>query len=381
MNQAARSEELHLIRDTARRFLAEEVAPHYESWEDAGIYPRELWNKLGEAGLLCMDIPEEYGGGGTTIHAAYELAWEIFSQGYASLGGIGVHSDICAHYILNHGTEEQKKSYLPKMASGEAVAAVLMTEPGTGSDLQAVRTVAARAPDGFRLTGAKTFITNGQHADVGIVVAKTDTEAKGSSGTSLLMVDLHAEGVTRGRNLKKIGLHSADTSELFFEDVFVEESAVLGPLNAGFFILMQELARERLGLAAGAVAACRGALDLAIAYVQERKAFGRPIAKFQNTRFRIAEMETRYALNKAFLDQCYELFVDGKLDAATASMAKLASTEAQNDIVDGCLQLFGGYGYMVEYPISRFYVDSRIQRIYGGTSEIMKEIISRSVLG
>ncbi len=380
MTAPQRSEELHLIRETAKRFLAAEVAPHYEQWEEAGIYPRELWNKLGQAGLLCMDIPEEYGGGGASIHAAFELTWEVFSQGYASLGGIGVHSDIVAHYVLNHGTEAQKKRHLPKMATGEAVAALLMTEPGTGSDLQAVRTIAERVPDGFKLTGAKTFITNGQHADIGIVVAKTDLEAKGSSGTSLFIVDLHREGVTRGRNLKKIGLHSADTSELFFEDVFVEESEVLGPLNGGFIVLMQELARERLGLAAGAVAACRGALDLTIAYVKERQAFGRPIAAFQNTRFRVAEMETQYALIKAFVDQCYRLFADGRLDAATASMAKLASTEAQNDIVDGCLQLFGGYGYMAEYPISRFYVDSRIQRIYGGTSEIMKEIISRSVL-
>ncbi len=375
------SEEVKLIRETAKRFVSAEVTPYYDEWEEAGIYPRELWNKLGEAGLLCMDIPEQYGGGGASIDAQVALSWEIFRQGYASLGGIGVHSDIVAHYILNHGTEEQKQRYLPKMASGEYVASVLMTEPGAGSDLQGISTVARRVPKGFTISGAKTFITNGQHSNLGVVVARTDLDVKASSGTSLFFVNLDDKGVTRGRNLKKIGMHSADTSELFFEDVVVDESAVLGPLHGGFIVLMQELARERLGLALGAVAACRGALDITIEYVKERKAFGRSLAQFQNTRFRIAEMETRYALNKAFVDHCYRLFADKKLDAATASMAKLASTEAQSDIADGCLQLFGGYGYMTEYPISRFYVDARVQRIYGGTSEIMKEIIARTVLG
>lgn len=381
MTEAANTEEIELIRETAKRFLSAEVAPHYEQWEEAGIYPRELWNKLGEAGLLCMDIPEKYGGGGAPIDAQIVLTWEVFRLGYASLGGVGVHSDIVAHYILNHGTEAQKQAYLPKMASGEYVGSVLMTEPGAGSDLQGVGTVAERVPGGFKISGAKTFITNGQHSNLGVVVARTDMDVKASGGTSLFFLDLDQQGVTRGRNLKKIGMHSADTSELFFEDVVVDESAVLGPLNGGFIVLMQELPRERLGLAAGAVAACRGALDITIDYVKERKAFGQPVAEFQNTRFRIAEMETLYNLNKAFLDHCYRLFVDKQIDASTASMAKLAATEAQCEIADGCLQLFGGYGYMSEYPISRFYVDARVQRIYGGTSEIMKEIISRSVLG
>ena len=376
------SEDIQMIAETTRRLIAAEIAPHYEKWEEAGIFPRELWNKFGDAGLLCMDIPEQYGGGGTSVRApAYALNWEIYKQGYASLGAsINVHSDIVAHYIFNNGTEEQKQAILPKMASGEIVGAVLMTEPGAGSDLQGIRSVAKKVDNGFEINGTKMFITNGQHANLGVVVAKTDLEVKASNGTSLFLVDLEQEGVTRGRNLKKIGLHSADTSELFFEGVQVKESDVLGPLHKGFVVLMKELARERLGLAAGALAACRGALDITIEYIKERKAFGQSIADFQNTQFRIAEMETQYALCKAYIHDCYRMLAEKKLDAAGASMAKLAATEAQDKIVDQCLQLFGGYGYMVEYPISRFYVDSRVQRIYGGTSEIMKQIIAKSVL-
>ena len=382
MTDPRQTDEFKLIAQTTERVIAEHIAPHYEAWEKAGLYPRALWNTLGEAGLLCMDIPEQYGGGGASTYVPpFAVNWAMYSAGFSSVGvGMGVHSDIVAHYVLNHGTEEQKQRYLPKMASGACVGAVLMTEPAAGSDLQGVGTVARPTDDGYMINGAKTFITNGQHADLGIVVAKTNPEVKASRGITLFLVDLGQPGVTRGRNLDKIGLHSADTSELFFEDVLATEASILGPKDGGFVVLMQELARERLGLAAGAVAACRGALDITIAYIKERRAFGRPIADFQNTKFRVAEMETQYALNKALIDDCYRRFCDGALDAATASMAKLAATEAQDAIADGCLQLFGGYGYMTEYPISRFYVDSRVQRIYGGTSEIMKEIVSRSVL-
>lgn len=375
-------EELDLIRSTVNEFVARHVAPYYDEWERAGIFPRELWRLGGETGLLCVDIPSEYGGVGASYRAQAAIGSEFARQGFASVGGgFGVHSDIVAHYFLNHGTEEQKRRFLPPMATGELVTAVLMTEPGTGSDLQAVATVARRTGDGFVLNGSKTFITNGQHADLGIVVAKTDLEAKASQGTSLLVVDLHAPGVSRGRNLEKIGFHSSDTSELFFEDVELPGDAILGEENFGFYVLMQELARERMGLAIGGVAACRGALDLTLDYVRQREAFGRTLSKFQNTRFRIAEMETEYRLNRAFVEECVGLFERGELDPGTASMAKLATSEAIGRIADGCLQLFGGYGYMTEYPISRFFVDARVQRIFGGTSEIMKELISRSILG
>ena len=372
-------DEIRMIGDTARRFMSAEVEPNFDRWESEGMIPRELWHKLGAAGLLCIDVPEAYGGGGTSIYGALPMTNEIFGR-YGSLIGLSAHSDLVAHYFVNHGTEVQKRHYLPKMASGELVGAIAMSEPSAGSDLQGIQTVARRDQRGFSLSGAKTFITNGQVADFALVAAKTDVDAKGSDGISLLIVDLHAEGAKRGKKLDKIGLRGSDTSELFFEDVAVYEDALVGPLNGGFKVLMEELPRERVVAAAGAVAAIRGALDHTIEYIKERRAFGRRIADFQNTRFRIAEMETQYALNKALVADCYRRFVQGALDSPTAAMAKLAATEAQCDIVDSCLQLFGGYGYTHEYPIARYYVDARIQRIYGGTSEIMKEIISRAVL-
>jgi alkylation response protein AidB-like acyl-CoA dehydrogenase len=306
---------------------------------------------------------------------------EFIRPGYGSLGGnMSVHSDIVAPYLLNHGTEEQKQHYLPKMVTGECVGAIAMTEPGAGSDLQGVRTTAKKDGDEWVINGSKTFITNGQHCDVVITVARTDPDAPGSRGLSLFLVDTHKPGFSRGRNLEKLGLHAADTSELFFEDVRVPESGLLGELNKGFIILMTELPRERLGLAVGAVAAMEGALEMTADYVNERQAFGAPLSKLQNTRFRVADMQTEYRLNRAFINECIDKFNAGQLDAATASMAKFASTEAQCRVVDGCLQLFGGYGYMKEYPISRAYADARVQRIYGGTSEIMRELIARSVL-
>ncbi len=376
------SEELKLFRENVNRFVDSEVLPHYEQWEKDEIFPRELWNKVGEQGLLCVDIPETYGGYGTDFLFSMVIQEEFARANCGAVGGpMAVHSDIVAHYVLNHGTEEQKQHYLPKMVSGECVGAVAMTEPGAGSDLQGVRTTARRDGDEFVINGSKTFITNGQHCDLVIVVARTNLDVPGSRGTTLFMVDTDTPGFQRGRNLEKIGLHASDTSELFFEDVRVPASAILGELDRGFLVLMGELQRERLALAIGAVAAAEGVLDETVDYVKERKAFGAPIAELQNTRFKMAEVATDIRVHRAFVEECKSRFMQGELDAATASMAKVACTEMQGRVADTCLQLHGGYGFMKEYGVSRAYVDARVQRIYGGTSEIMKELISRSVLG
>jgi acyl-CoA dehydrogenase len=373
--------ELSIYRDNVRRFVKERVAPYYEEWERAGIMPRELWRELGAAGMLGTDIPEAWGGVGADFRFSVVVQQETARAGFLALAcNIAVHSDIVAHYVLNAGSEEQKQRYLPRMVSGDCVGAVAMTEPGAGSDLQSIRAVAQPDGDGWRISGAKTFITNGQHADLVITAAKTDPAAPGSKGISLLLVDACTPGFTRGRNLEKLGLHAADTSELFYDGVRVGPEALLGPLNRGFAVLMNELPRERLALAIGAVAHARGALDLAVAYVKERHAFGQPLAAMQNTRYRLAEMAADVTVHERFLDSCIASLMRRELDSATASIAKLNCTELQDRVADGCLQLFGGYGYMREYPISRFYVDSRVQRIYGGTSEIMKELISRAVL-
>jgi acyl-CoA dehydrogenase len=374
-------EEVQMLRDMLARFCEVEVAPFYEQWEHDEIIPREVWRKVGEAGFLCVDIPESYGGAGSNFDMSMVINRELTRAGYASLGGgITVHSDIVAHYILNNGSEAQKLHYLPKMVSGDCVGAVAMTEPGAGSDLQGVRTTAKRDGDDWIINGSKTFITNGQHCDVVVTVARTDPDAPGSRGLSLFLVDCDTAGFSRGRNLEKLGMHAADTSELFYEDVRVSGDALLGELNKGFIALMTELPRERLALAVGAVAAMEGVLAMTVDYVNERQAFGAPLSKLQNTRFKMAEMHTEYRLNNAFINECIGKYNAGELDAATASMAKFSSTEAQCRVVDGCLQMFGGYGYMKEYPISRAYADARIQRIYGGTSEIMRELIARAVL-
>ena len=375
------SEELELFRENVKRFVETEVTPHYDQWERDEIFPRELWNKVGEQGLLCVDIPETYGGFGTDFMFSMVIQEEFARANCGAVGGpMAVHSDIVAHYLLNHGTEEQKQHYLPKMVSGERVGAVAMTEPGAGSDLQGVRTTAKQDGDEYVINGSKTFITNGQHCDMVIVVARTNLDVPGSRGTTLFMVDTNTPGFQRGRNLEKIGLHASDTSELFFEDVRVPASAILGELDRGFMVLMGELQRERLALAIGGVAAAEGVLTDTIEYVKERKAFGAPIAELQNTRFKMAEVATDVRVHRAFVDQCTTQFMQGELDAATASMAKVACTEMQGRVADTCLQLHGGYGFMKEYGVSRAYVDARVQRIYGGTSEIMKELISRSVL-
>ena len=373
--------ELTLFRDNVRRFIEAEIAPHYEQWEQAGIFPRELWHQLGQQGLLGVDLPEAYGGFGANFLFSMAIVEEFSHANYGSIGGpMTVHSDIVAHYILNNGTEAQKQRYLPAMAAGDCVGAIAMTEPGAGSDLQAVRTTANREGDEFVINGSKTFITNGQHCDMVIVVARTNTEVAGSRGTSLFLVDTATPGFQRGRNLEKIGLHASDTSELFFEDLRVPASALLGELDRGFAVLMGELQRERLSLAIGAVAAAEGVLAQTIAYVKERQAFGAPLAALQNTKFKLAEAATDIRVHRAFVDECKSLLMSGELDVATASMAKVATTEMQGRVADSCLQLYGGYGFMREYGVSRAFVDARVRRIYGGTSEIMKELISRSLL-
>lgn len=374
-------QELELFRSAADRFVKTEILPHYAQWESDGIVPRSLWRQLGRQGLLAVDIPEAYGGYGTDFSFSMVVLEALMQANCCSLGtSVTVHSDIVAHYILNQGTEAQKQQYLPQMVTGDCIGAVAMTEPGTGSDLQALTTTAKRDGDDYVINGAKTFITNGQHADVIIVVAKTNTDVTGSKGTSLFLVDASTEGFSRGRNLEKIGLHASDTSELFFSDVRVPATAILGKLNRGFGLLMQELKRERLALAIGAVASAEGVLEETVNYSKERKAFGAPLATFQNTRFKLAEVATDIRIHRAFVEECKTSFLRNNLDVTSASMAKVSCTEMQGRVADTCLQLFGGYGFMREYGISRAFTDARVQRIYGGTSEIMKELISRDLL-
>lgn len=373
--------ELELFRDTVRRFIAAEITPHYESWEKAGIVPRELYRKMGENGLLCVDQPEEYGGIGAGFEYSMVVLDEVSRAGYMALGSnLTVHSDIAAPYILHLGTEAQKQHYLPKMASGEIIGAIGMTEPGAGSDLQGIRSRAEANESGYLINGGKTFITNGQNAGVVVGAIKTDASA-GAKGTTLFLLDTDQPGFARGRNLEKIGQHAADTSELFFKDMQVGKDKVLGRLGGGFGHLIDELPRERLALAVTAVAHARGALERTIAYVQERKAFGQPIASFQNTRFTLARLKSDIECHQAFINDCVAKYQRGELDVPTAAMIKYTTTELEGRVCDQCLQLFGGYGYMAEYPISRDFVDARIQRIYGGTSEIMLEVIARSFLG
>jgi acyl-CoA dehydrogenase len=377
----AEAEELMMFRDTVVKVLETKVAPFYEQWEREGIVPRDLWRTLGDAGMLCVDVPDDYGGCGVPFDYSVAVGAEMARLGFGALStNVMVHSDIVAPYLSHMGNADQRQHWLPRMVSGEAVGAIAMTEPGAGSDLQAMRTSAVADGDHFILNGSKTFITNGQHADMVIVAARTDPNA-GARGISLFLVDTSLPGFSRGRNLGKIGQHCGDTSELFFSDMRVPRSALLGEEGQGFIYLMNELPRERLVIGATAVAAARGALDLTLAYANERIVFGQKLKQLQNTRFRIAEMETDYRVNKAFVDQCIAEYTNGDLDTATASMAKYSATEMQCRVADGCLQLFGGYGYTTEYPISRAFMDARVQRIYGGTSEVMKEVIARSLLG
>lgn len=373
--------EKELFRDSIAKFLEKEVEPHYEAWEDAGIWPRDLWNKMGENGFLCVDVPEAYGGFGASFELSCVVVEEISKGGYGALAsGVSVHSDIVAPYIRNLGSEQQKSHWLPKMVSGEAVGAIGMTEPGAGSDLQSMSTSAIKDGDDYVINGQKTFITNGQHADVLVLATKTDPKL-GAKGMTLFTVDCQLAGYEKGRNLEKMGLHSGDTSELFFNDVRVPASEILGGEGKGFFNLMNELPRERLILGVGCVAAADGMLNWTIDYVMERKAFGVSVATFQNTRYVLADIKTEIELNRAMAEKYTAKFIEGELTSEEASMCKLAASEMQGKVADRCVQLFGGYGYMKEYKISRAFVDARIQRIYGGTSEIMKELISRSLVG
>jgi acyl-CoA dehydrogenase len=365
------------FRDSIRRFMDEEVKPHDERWMEQGYVDREVWKKAGANGFLCMSMPEEYGGSGADKLYSVVLMEEQARANNSSLG-FGLHSEIVAPYLNRYGSDMLKKKYLPKMAAGEQIAAIAMSEPGAGSDLQSVKTSAIRKGDTYILNGSKTFITNGWNADLVIVVAKTDP-TKGAKGTSLIVVDTTMKGFSKGRRLKKMGLKGQDTSELFFDNVEVPAENLLGQEGNGFIYLMQELPWERMQIAIGAVSKAEAAIQWTMDYVRERKAFGKPVAGFQNTRFKLAECATQVQVARVFVDKCTELLLEGKLDAATAAMAKYWVSDLENTVIDECLQLHGGYGFMWEFPIARAYVDARVARIYGGTNEIMKEVISRSI--
>ena len=376
------SNEILMLRSSVREFAKAEIEPYYSQWEKDGIIPKEIWKKLGNNGFLLIDIPEKYGGLGAPYLFSAVIVEELSKMNFNSLAAnLAVHDQIVAHYIHNYGTEEQKSYYLPKMAKGELIGAIAMTEPHAGSDLQGIKTHAKYDDEKkkYILNGQKTFITNGQQCDFLIVAARTDFQEKPSKGISLFLVDTNLEGFNRGKNLEKIGLHACDTSELFFEDIELLESAVLGEKNRGFEYLMNELPRERLILAVSAVGSMEGILERTIQYVKERELFGKTLDQFQNTKFVLAELKTLKRIHRSFVNECIELMMEDKLDTVTASMAKLSCTEAQGKVIDQCLQLHGGYGYMVEYPVSRAYVDARVQRIYGGTSEVMKLIISKNL--
>ena len=375
-------EELHIMRDAVAKFLEKEFVPCMEKWEKQGFLDRDAWLKAGEAGLLCASIPAQYGGGGGNFKHEMVLVEEL---SYANITGFGngVHSGIVAHYINSYGTQEQKEKWLPKMASGEIVSAIAMTEPGTGSDLQSVKTTAMRDGDHYVLNGQKTFLTNGMTANLICIVAKTDP-SETAKGISLIVVETETVegegGFSRGRNLEKLGLKAQDTAEIFFDNTKVPVNNLLGTVEGkGFVQLMEQLPQERLIIAAGACAAIEKALRLTSDYVKERKAFGKRILDFQNTQFKLAERFTEAKLARVFVDDCAMKLAEGKLDNATAAMAKWWTTQKQNEIVDECLQFFGGYGYMMEYPIARMYADSRIQKIYGGSNEIMKLLIAREI--
>ena len=368
------------FRDSFRRFLDKEVAPFHADWEEQGYVDRAVWNKAGENGFLCTSMPEEYGGAGADkLFSVIEME-ELGRSGFSGIG-YSLHSEIVAPYLLHYGTEAQKQKFLPKLASGELVSAIAMSEPAAGSDLQGVKTKAIRDGDHYVLNGSKTFITNGWHADLVIVVAKTNPAA-GGKGTSLFLVERGMPGFETGKRLKKIGLKAQDTAELFFNDVNVPLENLLGGEafeNRGFICLMEQLPWERLQIAITAVSSAQAAIDWTSAYVKERKVFGQPVGNYQNTRFKLAEMQTEVQIAQVFLDKCTELLMVDKLDTASASMAKYWTTDLQCKVIDECVQLHGGYGYMWEYPIARAYADARVQRIYGGTNEIMKEVISRSM--
>ena len=380
MKRTLFTEEHNLFRDTFKHFLEKEVVPYYPQWEKDGIVSREMWLNAGQQGFLGLAAPEEYGGIGVNdFRYSAIMAEESARAGVVSAGMvIGLHNDIILPYFIAYANEDQKQRWLPGMCSGELITAIAMTEPGTGSDLASIRTTAERIGDYYLLNGQKTFISNGIISDVVIVVAKTDPALR-HKGISLLVVERSMQGFNRGRKLDKVGLKAQDTAELSFEDVKVPITNLLGEEGKGFSYLMRQLAQERLSVGVSAVAACETALEITLEYCKERTAFGQPIGSFQNSRFKLAEMKTEIEIARVFVDRCIEELNDGNLTPETAAMAKWWTSDLQKRVVDQCVQLHGGYGYMLEYPIARAYLDARVQSIYAGTNEIMKEIIGRSM--
>ncbi|WP_396447483.1 acyl-CoA dehydrogenase family protein [Actinomadura sp.] len=372
------TDEHHAFRDMVRSFIEKEAAPHHEQWEKDGIVSREVWLAAGRAGLLGIDMPEEYGGGGNSDYRYYVILNEELAKAGIHGPGFAVHNDINGGYLRQLCTEEQKRRWLPGYCSGEIITAIAMTEPAAGSDLQGIKTTAVKDGDDYVLNGSKTFISNGILADLVIVVAKTDPSA-GAKGVSLLVVERGMEGFERGRNLDKVGMHAQDTAELFFDNVRVPKANLLGEEGMGFIYLMTNLARERLSIGATAMAAAEDAFERTLDYCKTREAFGRPIGKFQHNRFTLAEMKTELTVARSFTDECIVKESEGELTPDEAAMLKWWNTELLKRVVDRCVQLHGGYGYMTEYPIAKAYQDVRIQTIFGGTTEIMKEIIGRGL--